>query len=129
MRLLSLIGCLLILSGSTCKNKKTIPGETCFRGRLEIKAGCMNYTIGVLSAHIAPSAVVPDWTDESTGKSYKNVFALASKCTFPSTIKEGDEFYFTIDSTAVQNCAVCMMYYPTPSKKLSIRVFESPCSP
>ena len=89
----------------------------------------MNYTIGVLSAHIAPSTVVPDWTDESTGKSYKNVFALASKCTFPSTIKEGDEFYFTIDSTAVQNCAVCMMYYPTPSKKLSIRVFESPCIP
>ena len=45
----------------------------------------------------------------------------------PGNINAGDEFYFMIDSTSVQNCAVCLMYYPVPSKKLSIKVIPGPC--
>lgn len=86
----------------------------------------MNYTIS-LQDPIDTSLVVANWTDESTGKSYKNVFALGSRCNFPSDIKEGDEFYFAIDSTTVQNCAVCLIYYPVPPKKLSIKVIPGPC--
>jgi hypothetical protein len=70
---------------------------------------------------------VANWANESTGKTYKNVFALGSRCTFPDNINEGDEFFFEIDNTTVQNCAVCMMYYPTPEKKLSIKVIQDPC--
>ena len=68
------------------------------------------------------SMVVPQWRDETTGKTYKNAFGLANPCDFPASIKEGDEFYFTIDTVKARNCAVCMAYYPTPQKKLIIKV-------
>lgn len=127
MKLLLLLSSFIFLSASTksCKEKQMPPG--CYKGRLEIKALCMNYTISFQSNNFDTSMVVTNWTDESTGKSYKNVFGLGSRCTFPDSLKEGDEFYFTIDTTSVQNCMVCMAYYPTPAKKLSIKVLNTPC--
>ena len=111
----------LLLSNSDCKSKKEI---TKYRGRLEIKALCMNYTISILEGTIDNNLVEDEWKDETTGKTYHNVFALGSRCTFPADIKEKDEFYFVIDTTQVQNCMVCMAYYPVPSKKLSIKVVQ-----
>ncbi|MCW3074795.1 MAG: hypothetical protein JWP69_1864 [Flaviaesturariibacter sp.] len=99
----------------------------CYKGRLEIKALCMNYTIKVLDSGIDRSLIVDQWKDESTGKTYTNVFALGSRCTFPANLKEGDEFYFTINNTPNQDCAVCMAYYPVPEKKLSIKVLPGVC--
>ena len=131
MKVLFLLGSLMLLiAKENCKNKKgnanaTVPG--CYKGRLEVKGGCMNYTISITSPNFDTSLAMASWTDENTGKIYKNVFALKSKCTFPDNINAGDEFYFTIDSTSVQNCAVCLMYYPVPSKKLSIKVIPGPC--
>ncbi len=84
----------------------------------------MNYTLSVIEGNIDTSLVNGSWTDESTGKSYKQAFGLANPCDFPETIKEGDEFYFVIDTAKGKNCAVCMAYYPTPSRKLSIKVVE-----
>lgn len=121
---------LLAVTENTCRNKnKKDKGiaSNCFKGRLEIKAGCMNYTVAVVEGDIDTSLVQSSWTDENTRIAYKNVFALESKCDFPTTIDQGDEFYFTIDSTVNNNCAVCMMYYPVPPKKLSIRVVDNPC--
>ena len=114
---------------STCKNKNT-PAvyDNCFKGRLEIKANCMNYTVSILEGQMDTSLYNASWTNESTGKSYKDVFALGSRCSFPNTINEGDEFYFTLDSTSDQGCAVCMMYYPVPPKKLEIKVIPGPCA-
>jgi len=37
-------------------------------------------------------------------------------------MNEGDEFYFTIDTTYVSNCAVCLAYYPKPARSLAIKV-------
>ena len=69
--------------------------------------------------------VAASWTDENTGKTYKDAFALGNPCNFPATINQGDEFYFIIDSTKKQEqCIVCMAYYPTPPKKLFIKVVE-----
>src|SRR5215203_5110046 len=116
---------LLAVTENTCRNKKVMQqraAANCFKGRLEIKGGCMNYTISVVEGTIDTSHVQSSWTDENTGKAYKNVFALGSKCNFPNTINQGDEFYFKIDSTTAQNCAVCMMYYPVPSKQLRINI-------
>jgi hypothetical protein len=127
MKMLLLVGSLLVLTASTCKNKKTNIAN-CYKGKLEIKAACMNYTIRVVEGNVDTSLVAANWTNESTGKSYQNVFALGSRCNFPASIKEGDKFYFTIDSTTVQNCAVCMLYYPVPPKKLSIKVMDQPCN-
>ena len=63
-----------------------------------------------------------DGKNEITGNIHKNVFALGSVCNFPSTINEGDEFYFAVDSTYVSNCAVCLAYYPKPAKSIAIKV-------
>jgi hypothetical protein len=132
MKLLLFVACSFLLSASKggCKKKKVTAGLTstgCYKGKLEVKGGCMNYTISIVDGKFDTSLVVANWTNESTGKAYKNVFALGSRCTFPDYINEGDEFFFEIDNTAVQNCAVCMMYYPVPAKKLSIKVIQDPC--
>ena len=113
----------LVLSASDCSNNTRSKEK--YKGRLEIKGICMNYTISLVEGTMDTSGFAANWTDEVTKKSYKNVFALGSPCNFPATIKEGDEFYFSIDTTTVQNCAVCMAYYPTPPKKLAIKVVEN----
>ena len=84
----------------------------------------MNYTIKLLEGNLDASRIVSEWKDESTGKSYTNVFALGSACTFPDSINAGDEFYFKIDSSYVSNCAVCMAYYPKPAKSIAIKIID-----
>ncbi len=111
----------LILSNSECKKKNAATGK--YKGRLEIKGICMNYTISVLEGGMDGSKIVAEWTDEATNRIYENVFALGSPCSFPPGIKVEDEFYFVLDSSE-QKCMVCTAYYPTPSKKLSIKVVE-----
>src|SRR5688572_14398755 len=100
MKIFSLIPLVFIIAITThkCKNKNE---DKVYKGRLEIKAICMNYTIKLLEGSLDTTQVVPEWKDETTGKTHNNVFALASVCSFPSTIKEGDEFYFTIDPDPV----------------------------
>ena len=110
----------LTIAADGCKKNK----DNVYKGKLEIKALCMNYTIKVVEGKTDTSMVTANWTDESTNKSYTNVFGLGSPCSFPASLKEGDEFYFTIDTTGKKGCAVCMAYYPTPPKKLSIKVIE-----
>ena len=113
---------LLTISADKCGNKKTESGQ--YKARLEIKAICMNYTLRLLEGNIDTSLITANWTDESTGKTYTNVFGLGSRCTFPSNIEQGDDFYFIIDTAQKQECAVCLAYYPTPPRKLSIKVVE-----
>ena len=121
MKIYLLAPFIFILATTTnkCKNKKEITG---YKGRLEVKGMCMNYTIKLLEGNLDPSKIVAEWKDEITGKTHTNVFALGSICNFPSTINEGDEFYFIIDTTYVSNCAVCLAYYPKPAKSIAIKV-------
>ena len=126
MKLLFVISSFILLSAAGKSCKEELPAG-CYKGKLEIKAECMNYTLSIQSKSFDTSMVVANWTDETTGKIYKNAFALGSRCTFPDSIKAGDEFYFTIDSTTRQDCSVCLMYYPTPQKQLSIKVLNAPC--
>jgi hypothetical protein len=111
---------LLSLPTQKCQDKKK--DSALYKGKLEIKALCMNYTIRLTEGDIDTSLIASAWTDESTGKFYNKVFGLGNPCDFPSTIQQGDEFYFSIDSVKEKNCAVCMAYYPTPPKKLIIKV-------
>lgn len=108
----------ILLSNSDCSTKKTER----LKGKLEIAGICMNYTIKIIEGKVDTSLVAADWTDESTGKKHNNVFKLASPCTFPPTIKQGDEFYFSIDTAKQKDCVVCMAYYPTPQKAIAIKV-------
>jgi hypothetical protein len=114
----------LTVSADSCKKKKD---PALFRGRLEVKGNCMNYTLKLTEGKIDTSIVAAKWTDEITGKAYTNVFALGNPCDFPKTIKQGDEFYFRIDTaTSKKECVVCMAYYPVPPRKLSIQIADKP---
>lgn len=117
---------LINLGQKRCGRQKVAGDTACFKGRLEIKGMCSNYTIKLLEGSMDSSKITAAWKDEVTQKRYTNVFALGSRCTFPSTINAGDEFYFTLDST-VQNCMVCMAYYPHPSRALRIKIIPGPC--
>jgi hypothetical protein len=37
-------------------------------------------------------------------------------------INEGDEFYFSIDTTTLATAHVCLAYYPKPAKSIAIKV-------
>ena len=128
MKLLLIASLFTVISAAKKCNHKEDFRPGCFKGKLEIKANCMNYTVSVIGGDLDSSLVVAKWTDDHSGKSYKDVFALGSRCNFPDSIQAGEEFYFTIDSTTKQNCSVCMMFYPVPPKQLSIKVVEGPCS-
>jgi len=111
---------ILTVSADKCGSKKDKTNT--YKAKLETKALCMNYTLRLVEGNIDTSLIAASWTDESTGKTFTNAFALANPCDFPSTINEGDEFYFTIDTAKTKDCPVCMAYYPTPPRKLSIKV-------
>ena len=113
---------LVTVSAKNCTQKNS--SNEVYKGRLEIKAICMNYTISLLEGNMDSSKIVGNWTDETTKKNYSKVFALENPCNFPASIKQGDEFYFIIDTVAKANCAVCMAYYPVPGKKLPIKIIQ-----
>jgi len=112
----------LLLSNTDCSKKQT--GMERYKGKLEIAGICMNYTIRLLEGSIDTSAIAGSWTDETTSQTYMNVFRLGNPCDFPGSIRQGDEFYFTLYKGEGKECAVCMAYYPTPSKALSIRIVQ-----
>lgn len=132
---------LLTISAQNCNNRSSVKNETMadsavakktdsaqvkiYKAKLEIKAICMNYTLRLVEGSIDTSLISGNWMDETTHKTYQNVFALGNPCTFPATIQQGQDFNFVIDTTSAQKqCAVCMAYYPTPPKKLFIKVVE-----
>ncbi len=112
----------LTISAENCNKKEK--NSDIFKGRLEIKAICMNYTIKLTEGNIDTSKIVGAWTDETTKRSYSNVFALANPCNFPDSIKQGDEFYFMIDTAETKPCIVCMAYYQVPGKILPIKIIK-----
>ena len=113
---------ILTIAAQNC-NKKEKNSEI-FKAKLEIKAICMNYTVKLMEGNIDTSRISDNWTDETTGKSYTHVFALENPCNFPDSIKQGDEFYFKIDTASTKPCMVCMAYYPVPGKKLPIKIIN-----
>ena len=121
MKIYLLAPLIVVVSSTTnkCKNKKE---SNVYKGKLEVKGMCMNYTIKLVEGDLDTSKFVATWKNEISGKTHTNVFALGSLCSFPSSINEGEEFYFTIDSTYVSNCAVCLAYYPKPAKSIPIKV-------
>jgi len=124
--IIALLAGIVSLGTLSCTKQKTLQ-EGCFKGRLERKGICMNYTIRVLEGQIDPSLVEAEWTDTVAGTTHYNVFRLGSPCGFPDDIEEGDEFYFRMVE-ADPDCVICMAYYPTPSKEISIEVLSEGCN-
>jgi hypothetical protein len=115
-----------MVSPMKCNKGREPVAADCYKGRLEIKGICANYTIALLEGSLDSSKIVALLTDENTGRTYKNVFALGSPCSFPDNISEGQEFYFTLDAPE-KDCAVCQAFYPVPPKPLAIKVLDKPC--
>jgi hypothetical protein len=83
----------------------------------------MNYVIQITEGDVDKALYESSWQNPLTNTTYQNVFGLASVCTFPSTIKEGDEFYFSIPKRPlVQTCAQCKAYSPIPDKMIYIEI-------
>lgn len=118
----------LVFQNQTNCNKQNKTSD-CFKGRLEIKGICANYVISIIEGNADTSRVVESWKDPVTGKNYARVFKLDSPCTFPETINEGDEFYFTFTDKSTEECVVCLAYRPVPEKKNMIIVSKTPCNP
>ena len=122
--------CLAFMACKTGKadRKKDLP-LNCYKGRMEIKDICGHYTIKILEGNIDSSLVQASWQHPTTKATYQNVFSVGNSCSFPTTIKEGDTFYFTIrDSKIDTACAQCLAYAPSPDKVLSINVSTTPCA-
>ena len=82
-----------------------------------------NLQIQITEGDVDKALYESSWQNPLTNTTYQNVFGLASTCTFPTTIKEGDEFYFSITKNPiVPACADCKAYSPTPSKKIYIEI-------
>ena len=91
-----------------------------------VKELCSHYVVEVIEGTVDTSLVENNWRDEKRQKTFDKVFTVGNKCTFPSDLKEGDEFVFTIDSNPpAQNCMVCMAFYPTPGKINPIKLQQA----
>lgn len=129
--LFSLLALTLFLTTISCKKDRSSHKESlanCYRGRLEIKGWCGNYTIKVLDSTTPPGMVQDTWTNPYTSNIYQNVFGLSNICDFPNTLKQGDEFYFSITKGSKNNCAYCTGYYPAPDTTQDIVVLSAPCN-
>lgn len=106
--------------------RQNIASSACYKGRLEVKGICSNYTVKLLEGNMDTAKIEAKWKDEVTGKVYAGAFGISNPCAFPAALNAGDEFYFTLGD-AKNECAVCLAYYPTPPRKLSIKVLDKPC--
>ena len=77
MKIYSIIPIVIILAitADKCKNKNE---SNSYKGRLESKGMCMNYTIKLLEGKLDTSKIASEWKNEATGKIHNNVFALGS---------------------------------------------------
>ena len=111
----------LLLAFTGCDKQETI-ANGCFKGKLVVKGICKNDIVQLLEGKSDALLVESSWTYPTTGTVYKNVFAVDSKCTFPDSLKEGDEFYFTLDSNQSEDCALCKALSPVPTSKVKIKL-------
>ena len=108
-----------------CTKSKDIQVQGRYKARFEINAICANYTFSVIEGNIDVSYVETSWTNPQTNKAYTNAFGIANPCELPDNLKEGDEFYFgIINPEDAKSCIVCAAYYPSPQKKLNIKILN-----
>ncbi len=111
------------------KDEFNIPDSECLRGKLVIKGPCANLVIKIIQGSFESLSVEKKWTDPMTNIVYENVFTVLNVCDFPGSIMESEEFYFYfIKQPDLTNCAVCLIYRPTPSVSKSISVRGSTCN-
>jgi hypothetical protein len=100
-----------------------LPDSTCYKGKLVLTGLCGNAVVQVLDDRMDTLYFEKTWKDESTGIVYNNVMGNLNFCSFPRDIKEGQEFYFSINpSIPVDDCARCKAISPSPEKRQYIQI-------
>ncbi len=116
-------GILLLFS---CNRKMAVnttdAGDMVYKGVL-VKSGICSQKVVEVLGDAEGLNFEESWTDESTGKSYKNVFSVKNICDFPADIKEGDTISFK-KGREIKQCAVCMAYTPVPETHVEIEVLR-----
>jgi hypothetical protein len=117
-----IIPAFLILVSMACNSTSKMNAAP-LKGKLVVSELCGHYIVELISGKIEPDKLAKDWHDDKRNATYKQSFAIANTCNFERfSLKEGDEFTFTLDSDAAkETCAVCMAYYPKPSQSLFIK--------
>lgn len=113
----------IVMSFQCGKDRWIYDDDEVYTARFEIVGICTNYTFTVIRGDINPSLVESSWTDPQTKITYTNAFGISNPCDLPSNLKKGDTFRFVIKTPNKDDrCNVCLAYYPTPNKKLNIKV-------
>lgn len=124
MKYLNLSFFLLVFLIFSCQKDSISPSGECYKGKIILNGICSNITIQITEGNMNPNLYEKEWLNEANNVTYNNVFRLLNVCSFPSNIKEGQEFSFRIIEKNDTNCAVCLAYYPTPSKGLNIEICD-----
>jgi len=93
------------------------------KGKLAKEGMCRSYTITVTGGNIDMDLIHSIWTNPFSKIKYKYSFGVANFCDFKE-VKEGQSFYFEIISSGNTDCINCAAWYPSPEKKLNIKVLE-----
>jgi len=124
--LLILSGIFIILSCNRKTSANLAEGEmkndTIYKGVL-VKSGICSQKVVEVIGEKEGLRFEESWTDESSNKTYRNVFSVKNICDFPGDIKEGDTISFR-KGKEVKQCAVCMAYTPVPETHVEIEVIN-----
>jgi hypothetical protein len=107
---------LLLLGGVPACRPEKVKGPL-LTGKMVINRPCGHYVIQVLSGDYDRGRVAASWKDTLADSIYTNVFTVANVCHFDGGgLAVNDTFSFRMNDTViVNNCMVCMIFYPTPS--------------
>lgn len=105
-----------------CSTRPQTDERTCFTGKLVKRGICGQRVVQLIGQPSGGLALAQNWTDSLSHKVYENVFAVGNPCSFPSAIKEGEEFTFTMTTNPDTECVQCMAYTPVPEQKNSVIV-------
>jgi hypothetical protein len=113
---------------SQLEGKKALADQgTCVTGVL-VKAGiCGQRVIKITSQNKGGLAYAARWEDQSSGKTYENVFTVAKSCAFPTTMKEGEQINFKLTTDTANECAQCLAFTPVPGEKNNI-IINADCA-
>ena len=114
----------IILFGACKPSRQHSSGP--FTGKV-IGGICSQYTIQLIAGDMDPARYVKTWKNNMTDSIYHNVFSVSNYCQFNGQhLQNGDVFQFRLLSDIpVQNCAVCMIYSPTPPVSNAIQVTQT----
>ena len=112
---------------ATAAEKAGLSQGDCLKGILVKKGICGQRVVKINSETKVGISYATAWKDESTGKTYENVFTVENVCSFPSAINEGGEFNFKLITAKDGDCIQCQAFTPVPKEKNNITV-KGDCS-